>query len=144
MENRSVIDDLSFIVTPYCVSDAAGLDLSHIARHQPVDEVKAVGAGNPVFGHRRYIEHAATVANGEVLELYIIKAVGTAVSLPFVPTIEPVELCQSRVERRLEPVLWHLLNGRHAAFSLFRIARAALRPAAPLMPPPGCAPAPHR
>ena len=54
---------------------------------------------------------------------------------------ERVEGGEPRVERGLQAALRYLVGGH--ALSLASILRAALRPGAPLTPPPGCAPAPH-
>ena len=67
VKNRAVVDHLSVVIAPDAVTDAAGLDLTHIPCHQAVEVGQGVGAGDKVLDHGRNIEHATGVAPGEIL-----------------------------------------------------------------------------
>ncbi len=145
MKNSTVIDDLALIITPHCIGNPAGSDLAHVAREQAIQISLCIRSRNAVLRHRRQIEDCSRVPNREIFHVFAIQCVRTRVTLPLVPCVYCVERLHPRVEWRTQPaLLYFLLAARtHQVFSR-RISRAALRPAAPLTPPPGCAPAPHK
>ena len=143
VEDRSIVDDLAVVVTPDRVGNASRTNLRHVARDQSVEVVQRVGSRNAVLGHRRQVEHACRIANRKVFGIGTVKLVRTRIALPLVPLVDGVETLEARIKRRLQaPLMYWLML--HAAFSRLRIVRAAFLPAAPLTPPPGCAPAPQR
>src|SRR5688572_18900707 len=150
VEDRAVVDHLAVVVAPDAVADLTGLDLRDVARDQAVEERERVRAGDQVLGHRRQVEDRAGVPDRRVLELLVEVGVCGRVVLPAVPLVQDVERRGARVEGRLpdrlaEVVLaGHVVLDAHAARSESRTARAALRPAQPIAPPPGWQPAPQR
>ena len=139
----AVADYLATSVTPHGVGNAARLDLFHVPRDESIYVGERVGTRNPVLRHRCQVEDRGRIADREVFRLRAKQRVRRRVALPLMPVIDRIERFHSLIERSLETALWNF-NRSHAAFSRLRMARAALRPAAPLTPPPGWAPAPHK
>ncbi len=131
---------------PHRVGDTVGFQLAHIACYQPVQVTLRVRAGDAVFDHRCQIVHRTGIADREIFL--------------FEPWCRRPRL-YSRPRGRTDPhglrrgcgheTAWAAAaagkpgfrsRSSHAAF--FSTCRAALRPATPMTPPPGCEPAPHR
>ncbi len=142
MEDRAVVDHLSLVVAPDCIGHSTRLYLAHVAGDESIDVHQCIRSRDAVLRHRRQVEDTGGVADREILGVRAVKRIGHRVAFPRVPGIERIERREPRIKRRPQPALRYFLHA-HAARSL-RMNFAAFRPAAPLTPPPGCAPAPQR
>ena len=140
MKDEGYITD--FEVTGEGAEATLTVELKYFEGAPVIEKVERVRTRDPVLRHRRDIEYTRRVPRREILEDGVVKTISARIALPLVVAIQPVDFIHSRLKRRTVTAQFYS-GSAHDDFSCFKISLAALRPGAPLMPPPGWVPAPH-